>query len=291
MSSSIETISTDKWFADGMNGDVLLCDPFTGRPLVAGGLEQPPAAFAEDNDLGAGYGVWRGSRYMAGQAIDVGILLTEPSDKQGLGSRRELRDNMSQFSAVGYANKRGLVREAQIKGVAATVGAVTLSGELVPDDTYLSMLYDVAAENNTLLFSFDPEQDMLSGQPLGRTAVGLQKVEDTLRTEMMALDDPTEPDGSHVAMDITYCNTLQWHGVGRSGQELAKIQSEAGVFPPAVLLIVPAEQHHLARKMQMAAQANVEAVFARPEFARIPEATAYPLAMEAGFIPGSVLRQ
>ncbi|MEK7152720.1 MAG: hypothetical protein AAB834_02130, partial [Patescibacteria group bacterium] len=99
--------------------------------------------------------------------------------------------------------------------------------------------------------------------------------------------DASDADASLLGMDIAYCNTHQWHSVGRSGNELGRIGAEYDMFPPSVLLIVPAEQHHLARKLVMGGASNTTAVFARPEFQDIPEAISYPLVMEHGFIPGS----
>jgi len=54
---------------------------------------------------------------------------------------------------------------------------------------------------------------------------------------------------------------------------------------------VPAEHHHLVRKVQMVGKKAVEAqaVFARPEFESIPETRSYPMVSEGGFIPGSAL--
>ena len=90
---------------------------------------------------------------------------------------------------------------------------------------------------------------------------------------------------------MVYSNTLQWHGVGVAGNKMSEIMGDAGVFPDSVLLIVPAEHHHLVRKVQMVGKKAVEAqaVFARPEFESIPETRSYPMVSEGGFIPGSAL--
>ncbi|MEK7153155.1 MAG: hypothetical protein AAB834_04355, partial [Patescibacteria group bacterium] len=183
--SSPNIVTPDKWFAGGMNGDVLLCDPFTGIPLRGRDLRSEPTTapdvFTDDVDLGGGYGIWRGSYYMNGeQPVEVGVLLTEPSDPNGLGTLADLRENMGHFAVVGYANKRSIRREATIRQTAQSIGSVTIGGEIVPDDSYMSMLYDVAGELNRELFSFDPDVD-IEGNPVGRTALAMQKIEEALR--------------------------------------------------------------------------------------------------------------
>ena len=307
MSSPIEIVSPDKWFADGINGDVLLCDPFSGQPLVAGGLGKPPKVFEEDNDLGGGYGVWKGANFMAPPIppehlgpgenayppIDVGVLLTEPSAPNGAGSLEDLRNNISSFSVIALANKRSLIREAQIMGVAPTLGSVTATGEIVPDDAYLEMIMNEAADQNKLVVSIDPEKDFFTGQPVGRTASGLYKVETAIRAEMTAQDDPKDTQAHIHAMDAVYCDRLQWHGVGVAGNEGAKLLSDpqVGYFPDSVLVIAAAEHHHYVKKFQYAggAAVNAQAIFARPEFAAIPESRAYPVYSEGGFIPGGAI--
>ena len=202
MSSPIEIVSPDKWLADGINGDVLLCDPFSGQPLIAGGLGKPPEAFAEDDELGGGYGIWKGANFMAppvppeylqpGQSayppIEIGVLLTEPSAPNGAGTLEDLRENIGAFSVIAIANKRSLIREAQIKGVAPTLGSVTATGEIVPDDAYIESIMNEAADQNKLVVSIDPERDFFNGQPVGRTATGLYKVETAVRAEMVLQD-------------------------------------------------------------------------------------------------------
>jgi hypothetical protein len=308
MSSPIEVVSPDKWFAEGMlPGDVLLCDPFTGRPLIEGGLGKPPEAFAEDNDLGGGYGIWRGANFMAppippkylrpGQTsyppIEVGVLLTEPSAPNGAGILADLRENIGAFSAIAIANKRSLVREAQIKGVVPTLGSVTASGEVVPDDAYLEAIMNEAADQNKLVFSIDPEKDFFNGQPVGRTATGLYKVETAIRAEMALQDNPEDTQAHIGAMDAVYCDRLQWHGVGVAGNEGGNLMADpqVGFFPDSLLVIAAAEHHHYVKKFQYAGGAAVHAtaIFARPEFENIPEARAYPIYSEGGFIPGGAV--
>ena len=307
MSSPIEIVSPDKWPADGINGDILLCDPFSGQPLIAGGLDRPPKAFAEDDDLGGGYGVWRGANFMAPPIpaehlkpgenayppVEVGVLLTEPSAPNGAGTLSDLRENISQFSAIAIANKRSLIREAQIKGVAPTLGSVTATGEVVPDDAYLEMIMNEAADQNKLVFPIDPEKDFFNGQPVGRTATGLYKVETAIRAEMALQDDPADTQAHIGAMDAIYCDRLQWHGVGVAGNEGAKLMADpqVGFFPDSLLVIAAAEHHAYVKKFQHAGGAAVQAaaIFARPEFADIPESRAYSIYSEAGFIPGGAI--
>ncbi|HET8670770.1 MAG TPA: hypothetical protein VFM05_09150 [Candidatus Saccharimonadales bacterium] len=303
MSSTIEIVSPDRWVSDGkyqhgMAGDVLLHDPFSGDPLLdveAGDAEvarrllhNPPDVFAQDDDLGGGYAIWRSSHYMNGmEPLSVGVLLTEPGDKNGLGTLADLRENIGMFAVVGYANRRSIRREAQMKGCAPTIGAITLGGEVIADDTYMSMLFDVADGLGKPVFSFDPRTDIISGKPSGRTASGLHKVETVVRAEGV-LQDPANADAAVLALDMVYANTLQWHGVGRSGEELGQIMSETnGIMPPSVLLVVPHEHGDVARKIQASSVSYVTALFARPEFAQIPESVSYPLAMQNGYIPGA----
>ncbi|HEX9153290.1 MAG TPA: hypothetical protein VF809_00545 [Candidatus Saccharimonadales bacterium] len=283
-------ISPDRWFADGINGDVLLCDPFNGVPLIAqpGGPIAPPELFTADNDLGGGFGIWRGSFEANGrEQVSVGVLLTEPSDPNGLGALDDFRENMDCFPVVGYSTRRSVCREGAIKAAGLRDAKFGPNGELLPDDTYMETLFGVAADQNKLMFSFDPETDFF-GQLIGRAAVALGEVEMALRAEC-ALQDAADADGSVLGMDMVYCNELQHYGVGRSGNEMAKIWGDIGMFPPGILLIAPAEHHHLARKIQVAGDTAVNAIFARPEFEGIVEATTYPMVMENGFIPGSAL--
>lgn len=253
-------------------------------------LKNPPEVFANDDDLGGGYAIWRGSRmFNEGEPVDVAVLLTEPSAPNGLGSLDGLKEIMSVFTVVGYANKRSPIREAKTAGGPATGGGVTPSGELTPDDTYMSMLYDAAADLNKILFSFDPEADFMDGSPVGRTASGLYKVETALRAELIGQDNPADPDASVTVMDASYCNANQWHGMGRSGNELGSIMSEAGMFPDSVLLVVPAEQHHYVHKSRLLG-ATATAYYAHDAIAEIAEVTSYPMIMDNGFIPRGLIK-
>jgi hypothetical protein len=298
--SSIEIVSPDRWISDGtarhdLAGAVLLHDPFSGDPLLnleatdpsqaRRLLDNPPDEFATDDDLGGGFAIWRAvNSFNGGEPLSVGVLLTEPSDPQGLGALQDLRTNMSYFSAVGYANKRSIRHEAMIMGCAPGIGSVTMGGEIVPDNTYMDTLLGVAAEQNKEVFSFDPEVDPITGSPIGRTALGLYKVEMAVRAEAV-MHDPAGAYTDLAHQDKAYCNALQWHGFGRSGNELGRIMGEFGMMPPSVLLVAPREHGDLARKVQIGSVSYVQALFAHRKLAEIPGSAQYALAMQDGWTP------
>jgi hypothetical protein len=257
-----------------MRANELLLDPFTEAPIDP---NEPPAMFANHIDLGGGYGIWAGAQYMGFE--QVGVLLTDPTDANGLGDLDDFKEVVGMFSAVGYADSRSLIVEARRPRDVSEMGAVTPSGEIVPHDSYLDTLRGVIDDQGKTLVSFCMEP----GVDHPDLMLAMRRARERAAAEAV-LQDAKDSNAELLKPDIEYRNAWQWYGVGRAALEAIRTQS------PTLLLVVAAEDGDIANKLDVRGAPNVVASFARPEYIAIPEARSYPFAMRQGYIPGAAFK-
>ena len=248
-------VNPDRWTYD-TGKDVFLCDPFNGVPICGSSLQEEPntapTAFTEHPELGSGYAIvkGRGLYELTGDApMMAGVLLTDPTRAAGLGTTRDLRENMSQFDCVAYMRKRSALVDAATEKEAYSIPDMTAAGDLIGSDPYMDKLYGVAAEERMPIFSIDPPKD-----PFGR-------LEDDLGVSLRELE-----------------NVIR-----------AEVVMQVGRYPNNVLLVVPAEQGDMTRKCKVSGIPGVEEVLACDGLYEDINNHAYPNAMRWGKIPAEAL--
>lgn len=286
-------VNPDYWTYD-TGKDVFLCDPFSGEPVCGRDLMQrpdrPPVAFANHPELGAGYAIVRGRNkayeYEGGEPMAAGVLLTDPTRAEGLGTLHDFRTNMSLFDCVAYVTKRSVQIELATEQE-EPVRRATATGDAYTSDPYMDKLLGVASELGKPICSLDPSLD-----PFGRleedTGRSLREVENVVRAEAV-MQDPADSDVQLTAYDMVHANTYQWHAIGKLGLSLAALMDEYGRYPDRLLLVVPAEHGDITRKARVSGIPSVTEIFACDGLDENVDNHAYPNVMGNGKILGEAL--
>jgi hypothetical protein len=289
-SNHIETRPLDEWFAPTLNGDIALCDPFSGEPLcgphIALEPKQPTEAFVEDFKLGNGFGYWRGSKYHDIVPY-VGVYLTDPSRPEGLGDYQEFKELAGDFDVVVHSEMQS-VRMQEIRRLSGGVGKIALQDGTETNATYLSALMD----SHSLVLDLAPAIDLLTGEPIDRAGKALQAVRDTVVAQGIDQKDPNDPDLTYLATDYVYANTLQWHQSMSAGSVAENYFAQHG-RPLTTMLVVAGHEHgDLGRKLVVSGLPadRIDVAFARPEYAEDVNTRSYAVALDAGYIPHEALR-
>jgi hypothetical protein len=291
-SPDIHTRPLAEWFADTANGDIALCDPFSGEPLcgdhIANEPTKPTEAFMKDFKLGNGYGYWRGQTYNDAPPF-VGVYLVDPTTPNGLGDYREFRDMAADFDVVVH-NDTLSVRMEHVRRQAAGrgVGKVALEDGVETDATFLSALLD----SHPRVVDLAPPVDLLTGEPIGVHGRALGAVRDAVIAQGLDQKDPTDPDLTYMATDFVYANTAQWHQVMSAGNVAEGWYPEHGRLLTSMLLLTTPENADLGRKLVVSGlpRKNVDVAFALQEYADDVDTRAYALALDHGYIPHEALR-
>jgi hypothetical protein len=287
--SNFETVALDNWFRDTPNGDIVLCDPFSGEPLCGPHVDldavTPTEAFLGDFSLGNGYGHLRGLKFSdnAENAPFVGIYFTDPSNPAGLGDYNAFKEMASDFDVVAYSNVQS-VRLEELRRRTSGVGKIALNGVEV-NATYSSALLDSHPKTVDLSQLVDP----LSGEPASELARGIQAVRDAVVAQGIDQKDPSDPDLTYLATDYVFTNTVQWHNVMRTGSLAERMGREL----TSLLVVLPHEMGDYLRKMQVSGYpaAKTDFMYARPEYhwENNHETASYAVAHQFGHIPREAL--
>jgi hypothetical protein len=282
-------LALNEWHIQRPNGDVALCDPFTGVPFKEQSnqdsvlsLDVPPPIFAHDDEANLGYLLWRNSGGMTDYRLHVNVLVTDPSSPEGLGDPDELLQLMDGADCVGFSTKRSVFRGEMQRRTVPSVGGMTLASEVMQNDPYVQAVRATAKSSNVRLFNFDPPADPF-GKPATSAGRNLEKVEDMVRIDTLRLEDMENPDDAFTASDLVYCNMLEWLKLSQSGRELDRFAMDAGEYPDTLLLLLPAELGGFSDKLGSLGVSQATD-FAHEGLRNQEDYLAYPYMINAGLV-------
>ncbi|HSD55621.1 MAG TPA: hypothetical protein VLA92_00550 [Candidatus Saccharimonadales bacterium] len=282
--SEINVLPAEQWLQESSAGDMLLCDPFNGRPLTEDPFylspSMPTSAFMEDLTLRDG------STYLARAARfglqRIGVYLTDPSSPEGLGDQEELDEAFRSHDAVGYTSERS-VRFSKRPGDVA--GGLAVGAEVSASNGYNERLLDVLGRHNNHVFDIGVPCDPINLAPTTQAGRALRVARDMVVAEGISQAGSGNPDLVYMGMDMVHANTLQWHQALRTGCGLESTLAEYGRMPESVLLVVPVEHSDLARKIGAVTSVEVRCNPARESFGSNQDYVNYMEILEQGYVP------
>jgi hypothetical protein len=264
----------ERWMSDSITGDVLLHSATTGVFLghpEDGECLKPPAYFAQDPAYAKGYAFWE--RRTSPAAISelgdlaVGVLLVDPNHPEGLGDPDEVAMLVGMSDAVAYSVRRGVDARLNDNPRIAKV-----EGLVVADPDFEHQL-DLALRHTEKVINCD----VPTTEPV-TAAMERAVFEAALRPEQGDYLNPTQ---TIMAADMVYCNTLQMGEVGLAAAPLYGSERDIS----KILIIAPAENGALGRKISSFADAPVENLFSSEDIAGDSIHRLYEYALGTGILP------